>query len=185
MIRNSLVALALAGLVGLATPALAGKLGADPDLLQAAKSGDVSLTHTALLRGDDPDAIDEDGHTALMRAAQYDHPEVMRLLLNGHATANRTDHEGKTALFWAAEQGDPLSIDVLIKGGANVDKDAKGVTPLMAAARTGNADVAARLLAAGADVGRLDYSGRDAIGWAQDAHDPSLVAMLRQASSKH
>ena len=176
---------ALLALALLAPSAEASKIGQESDLLQAAKSGDAALAHTALLRGDDPDGPDEDGRTPLERAARNDFPEIVRLIVAGHASINRPDPEGKTALYWAALQGDPRIVDILLKGGAKVDKDAKGVTPLMAAAGAGNDEIVTQLLAAGADANRLDYSGRDAAGWAQDAHDPHLVTLLRAAASKH
>lgn len=181
--RRALFAAALALAIA-ATPAMAAKLGADPDLLAAAKNGDSTLTHTALLRGDDPDVTDEDGHTPLIRAVQNDHPDIVRMLIAGHASPNKADHEGKTALFWAAQQDDVLLIDALVKGGAKIDLDAKGFTPLMAAAQTGNVEIVAALLAAGADPNRADYTGRDAGDWARDAHSPEVVTLLKAAAAK-
>ncbi len=173
------VSFAVLALILVAAPADASKLGADPDLLQAAKSGDSALAHKALLRCDDPDVIDEDGQTSLIRAVHNDHPDIVLMLLNCHASPDKTDHEGKTALFRAAGHGDALSVEALIKGGAKVDLDAKGFTPLMAAAQAGNEEAAAALLAGGAEAARLDYTGRDAADWARDAHNPELVTLLR------
>ena len=60
-----------------------------------------------------------------------------------------------------------------------------GVTPLMTAARRGNTDVVRLLLAHGADPSMSDFTGRDAVGWAEDSRKQALVQILRQAASQH
>ena len=54
----------------------------------------------------------------------------------------------------------------------------------MTASERGNADVVRMLLAKGADPNKTDYTGRDAVSWAQESHKQSLVQILRQATSQ-
>jgi hypothetical protein len=41
------------------------------------------------------------------------------------------------------------------------------------------------LLDGGANASTSDFTGRDAIGWAQDSRRPLVVEMLKKAQTKH
>jgi uncharacterized protein len=173
--RTQFVVLALMSL-GVAARSFAGPFDR-PDILVAAENGSTSTARDAIARGDDPDIADD---SAI--AAQHGYREIVRVLLAGHARPNRADADGKTALLWAADQGDATILEILIKAGAKVDQATKtGVTPLMAAARKGNQEAVDTLLAAGADPHRTDFTGRDAVSWAQEAHSTGVIAALRKA----
>ena len=58
------------------------------------------------------------GLTALMWAAQKDHAEVVRMLLEAGANVKRKDKDGKLALVHAREKGHSDIVDLLIKAGA-------------------------------------------------------------------
>ncbi len=177
------LAVALASLAG---PALAHSLGEPPDLVIAAKDGDLGLAKDAFIRHDDPDVGDDDGNTPLYFAIKNHHVALVQALLEHHATPTRTGAEGKFPLLWAAEQGDAEIVQALLKAGAKPDQAAKdGTTALMAAAAAGNDDAVLALLAGGATVGLVDYTGRDAIGWALDSHRTRVAQILRAAESKH
>ncbi len=185
MHRRCLWSASLAVAILLAQTAAAGSLVEVPDLVSAAKNGDATLARNALLRGDDPDIVDDDGLTPLLYAIKDNHPEITAQLLKGHASANKVGPDGKSPLWWASVQGDAETIDALVKAGAKVDNGSKGgITPLMGAAAAGQDDAVVALLADGADVGRTDYSGRDALSWAEDSHNPRVVAILK-AAQKH
>ncbi len=70
---------------------------------------------------------------------------------------------------------------MLLDSGAEADAETdKGVTPLVAAARNGRAEVVRILLDAGADPDKMDADGHSALYWADlDGHD-EVVALLRE-----
>ena len=52
----------------------------------------------------DVNAVDEDGETALMYAAQSGHFDIVKYLIEDHgADVNAVDEDGKTALMCAAD----------------------------------------------------------------------------------
>jgi len=161
------------------------RIGDPPDLVTAGKTGDLALAMDSLLRNDDPDQPDEDGNTPLYYSIRNDHLEIVKALLQKHASPVRIGPDGKFPLFWAAELGNVEIIDALIKAGAKVDQNAKGgMTPLMAAASKGQDDAILALLAAGAKPDLLDYTGRDALGWATDSHNQRAIQILRASIKK-
>ena len=66
--------------------------------------GDLAVPHR-LLAGADEDAADADGAMALHVAAQHNHVEVVRLLLEAGADKDAENAFGATALSIAAEEG--------------------------------------------------------------------------------
>ena len=58
------------------------------------------------------------------------------------------------------------------------------MTPLMEAARTGRLEVVQRLIKAGAQVNRLDFTGRSALAWAQEGRNPRVTSALQQAGGQ-
>jgi ankyrin repeat protein len=157
----------------------------DPDLVHEAEIGDLNAARATLRNNGQVDIVNDQGVTPLMRAAEHGHAPMAKLLLDAGAQINRPDVLGKTALIWAAEGGDGDVIDLLIKSGARLEQSTKeGITPMMAAARTGQVDAVQHLITAGAQVDRSDYSGRDALGWAQESHNSRIIQLLR-AAQKH
>ncbi|MGB8843662.1 MAG: ankyrin repeat domain-containing protein [Aliidongia sp.] len=157
----------------------------DPDLVYEATIGDLKAALATLKRDEKPDITDDQGHTALMRAAEHGHIAIIKLLLENGAVINRGDELGKTALIWAAEGGNGDAIDLLIQSGARIEQATKqGITPLMAAARTGQIDAVIHLLAAGAQPDRSDYSGRDPLAWAQEGHNSKVIDLIRKAQAQ-
>ena len=88
--------------------------------------------------GADVNARKENGWTALMIAAQKDHPEVIKALINSGADVNAREENGWTALMIAAQKDHPKVIKALIDGGADVNlKNNDGATAQMIAANKG------------------------------------------------
>jgi Ankyrin repeats (3 copies) len=74
-----------------------------------------------------PDYRDEDGLTALMRAADRDACGALRALLDAGADVSLADGDGLTALHYAALCGHARAAALLVRAGADVDvKDGDG-----------------------------------------------------------
>jgi len=68
------------------------------------------------------------GTTPLKEAANYNHPEAVRLLLGAGADPNKGDRNGETALMKCAQRGYTDIVSILLEGGADhkaTDKDGK------------------------------------------------------------
>jgi ankyrin repeat protein len=87
-------------------------------------------------------------------AAMQGDKEAVRALLKQAADVNAAQGDGMTALHWAAMNFDADLVQTLLYAGANVKATTRigAYTPLILAARTGNAAAMEPLLKAGADV---------------------------------
>ena len=143
-------------------------------LHEAALQLNSEMVQALLEAGADPNAAFGDGETVVMTAARTGHAGVLGLLLEhgGDISAAEGWH-GQTALMWAAQENHADAARLLIEHGASVNRrstahdwveieysagnvpktrDVGGLTPLHFAARHGSTEVAAVLLAAGADL---------------------------------
>jgi ankyrin repeat protein len=81
-----------------------------------------------------------------------DRQEAQSMLQQHPEAANLPDADGTSPLHWAVHRNDLEMADLLLRGGASVrTANRYGVQPLVLAAANGNAAIAERLLAAGAD----------------------------------
>lgn len=141
-----------------------------PVLHLAALLGEVEAMAVLLAHGYDPDACDRDrrGYTALHAAVEGGFPEAVSRLLAAGASPDgvECDECDRTPLRLAVEER-PHLIPLLVRGGANKEaRDEEGLTPWLAAARSGN-KVAMRMLAGlGADVNAVDGEWRSALAYA-------------------
>jgi TonB family protein len=139
------------------------KPGVTP-LMRAAAKADVNSINEAIARGDDIDAVDSSGWTALMYAAASSHSEPVQLLLKAGANPNHKSFAGDTPLIASAiaRQFD----EDLLQGGAEINaKNADGVSALMILAATGEADEVKAAINAGADAFAKDAKGRSALDY--------------------
>jgi Ankyrin repeats (3 copies)/Domain of unknown function (DUF6438) len=84
-----------------------------------------------LVAGADANAVDFEGATPLMYAAEAATPAVLRALLAEEADLNAQDAEGRTALMYAADHCRMESVRLLVQAGADVTlKDTNGHTAL-------------------------------------------------------
>ena len=128
------------------TPALAGKAIAYPlhtrqsalvgeeldALFDAIRTGDVVAVRALIDDGADPSGVTEGewGRSALMEAAEHDHPDVMAVLLAAGANPNFAKANGWTALYHAVD--------------TEIDAETNGIQPA-------DGRLVALLLEAGAD----------------------------------
>jgi ankyrin repeat protein len=167
--------------------------GADPNevgtegetvLMTSAKTGVVAAAELLLARGADVDAREHwHGQTALMWAAGYGHPDMIRALVTHGADVNavsavevwerQTTAEprakwlppgGMTPLLFAAREGCLACIDALVEAGADPNMTTPdGISPVVSALINGHYDVAAALVEAGTDPNLVDDTGRGAL----------------------
>lgn len=115
-----------------------------------------------LLLGANPNA---DGHTALYCVGNECHAEsggrIVRALVKGGADVNAAEGVKRcTALHMAARRGNAEVAEALLDCGAEVDpRDSTGDTPLRRAVNCNKTDVAALLVARGADTRSVGNKG--------------------------
>ncbi len=100
-----------------------------PNLLPPAPK--PAVVAILLAAGADPNAVDVDGATPLMYAAEEGAPEILRTLLTEEADLNAQDAKGLTALMYAADHCQTESVRLLVHAGADVTlRDNNGYTAL-------------------------------------------------------
>jgi ankyrin repeat protein len=165
------------------------------ELIDAAMDARWDTVRLLTRFGIDIDATDDEGATALMRAAEQGKPAVAAGLLDAGADVNATDDEfGATALMIAAFYGRDEIVRALIGAGADPNARARGDeekdeiagwTALMFAASEGHAAVVSQLLEAGADPELANKAGRTAQELAeadQKRAYEDVIALLKAAS---
>jgi uncharacterized protein len=178
--RSAVCAVAL--VAGSAIPAAAqGAWDTWYSIADAASHNDAQQVQALLIAGDrDPDARENvTGRTALDFAASFDNLAMAKMLLDHNGHVDATDRLGNTALYYAVEHGTLDFIHFLLDHKASVDAaNRQGITPLMTAAAEGKTAVARLLIESGADPKKQDFTGRDAVGWA-DGH-PAVQQLLAE-----
>ncbi|XP_075250586.1 uncharacterized protein LOC142342848 [Convolutriloba macropyga] len=129
---------------------------------------------------------DENGLTALHKAALTSQFDVLTLLLTFNLDCNLSDITGHTPLHYAAYSGLDASIYQLASYGANVNaQDEEGQTALHIAARDGHGLVCIALLKCGAQLLVVDKFGKTAIETAAEfGKEQVLKICLQNPDSK-
>ena len=119
-----------------------------------------------------------------MIAAQKDHPEVIKALINSGADVNAREENGWTALMIAVQEDHPEVIKALIDGGADINaRKENGWTALMIAAQKDHPKVIKALIDGGADVNLKNNDGATAQMIAANKGYFSLEKMLAESNS--
>ncbi|MDE7140592.1 MAG: ankyrin repeat domain-containing protein [Treponemataceae bacterium] len=114
---------------------------------------DIERVKICIKSGENVDAKDNQGITALMYAIRKGKKDMAELLIKSGANVNAKDDAGRTALMLAASNGHKDIAELLIKSGADVNaKDNNGLTALGGAIINKKKDVVETLIKAGADV---------------------------------
>ncbi|KAL4883188.1 ankyrin repeat-containing domain protein [Aspergillus karnatakaensis] len=113
------------------------KMGQTP-LFQAVRSGAFGMARYLLLKGADPNVVDENGDTPLLCATSIRYlkglsriqeglvAKVVKALIEYGADANVRDKQGKSPLVWALERGDQEVVGLVWKGlSRSVDEERK------------------------------------------------------------
>ncbi len=114
--------------------------GGNPDIIK------LMLSHVPSI-----DAINNQGVTALMRAAHFQKLQAVEYLLEKGANLSLNSNDGRNLLHAASWGGSTAVIEKILSYGIDIDsKDLKGSTPLMLAQRFGKTEVVTYLLSKGA-----------------------------------
>jgi uncharacterized protein len=108
--------------------------------------------------------------------------DAVRSLLTKKVNVNAAQGDGMTALHWAAFKDDLEIAQMLIKSGANVKAVTRNgaLTPIVMAAKNGNAGMIDLFLKAGADANTTDVNGTTVLMVAAMAGNPDAVKVLVQ-----
>eukprot|EP00904_Undaria_pinnatifida_P002822 jgi/Undpi1/12540/HiC_scaffold_6.g02209.m1 len=129
--------------------------------------------------GADVGAIDGEGNTPLLTAAETGGVALCELLLARGANADARNYEGLSALFLAVLGDAPECVEVLLYAGANPNEERTDSTnALHSAAEKGVTQVMTCLLLHGAQMDATDASGRTALMYAVKANHGTAAALL-------
>ena len=131
-------------------------------------------------------ARSQGGGSALIAAARSGDTATLGKLLRKGANPDTIDRDGISALEWACGKGHLAAVEALLHARAAVDAahSPSKYTPLMRAARFGFRDIAAVLIAAGANVNAHDTTGQTALDFAVFEKNVSIVALLKSHGAK-
>jgi ankyrin repeat protein len=148
---------------------LTGRSGISP-VAAAAYAGSDAIIEALLAHGADERVPDDTGKPPIVYAAARARLDIVKRLLARKIDVNARYPHDLTLLMWASGADEKVLeaeaikvVAYLLDAGAHIDdRDARGRTALMIAAEGGRAEVAALLLARGADPSLKDRAGKRA-----------------------
>ena len=152
------------------------------ELVEAVYSGNTARVEQLLRQGAEVNVEQKNGWTVLMSAAHGGHAETVQLLIDAGADMAKY---GDTALMLALR--DTETTKALLAAGADVNaKHEDGFTPLLLAARGGQAETVKLLIKAGADVNAEIENGFTVtvVEMAEMSGHPEIVEILEQAGAR-
>ena len=115
--------------------------GANPDdeLSNAIVADDIERVRYLLGHGAHINAVDGEGHPALVNASRYGFKRIATYLVEHKADPNLADRSDWTPLMYAAWDDDPDLANMLLRAGAKLDAaDRDGLTPWPSPLKTAN-----------------------------------------------
>ncbi|MGD9906519.1 MAG: ankyrin repeat domain-containing protein [Vicinamibacterales bacterium] len=168
--------------------AAAGLRAAGPaPVADAAMRRDTAAVRALLRDGQDVNAAQGDGMTALHWAATHGDAELAGVLLTAGANLRATSRLGRyTPLHVASDNGAAAVVTALLARGADAAAaTSTGATPLMLAARAGQLEAVVALLDAGADPNAVETThGQSALMFAAAADRAEVVRHLAARGSR-
>jgi ankyrin repeat protein len=171
-----------AWLVGAALLLIAAAAPPESPIADAAMRRDTAAVRQLLKQGEDVNAAQGDGMTALHWAATNGDAELARMLVYAGARKEATTRNGSyTPLHLAAKAGKAAALKALLEAGANANAvtTSGGATALHLAAAQGNTDAVAALLEHGAQVNAKEGAwGQTALMWAAAYNRVPVIELL-------
>ncbi|OPB45793.1 hypothetical protein A0O28_0093600 [Trichoderma guizhouense] len=134
---------------------------------------------TELMRGAQPDSVDEIRRKLLLSALKHGHDPVVERLLNSGADPRVADDEDVSLIAWATERGKTNIVKLLIERGAGINKgDRDGKTPLMLYIDQGETNIVELLIKKGADTNKGDRDGKTPLLLAAEKGNKDIVELL-------
>lgn len=122
----------------------------------------------------------------LFKAVGNDDVQALQIFKDRGFDLNQRDDQGRDATYFAAEFGSVRALHFLVKHGGKIEAvDNEGVTPLMAAARSGraeNSEAIKYLLEKGVDAMRKDKIGKFALIHAIDGKSMESIHLIAPKS---
>jgi ankyrin repeat protein len=148
--------------------------------LQAIVKGYTWAVREMLEKGHSANVKDgsEQRLTPILLAVAHKKKDILALLLKHNANIEATDENGLTPLMYACYVPNPDILELLLASGANVNGNGS-VSPLMIAAKLGNAELVGKLIDRRADPKLTTQSGATALMVAAD--DYTIVNSLIKA----
>ena len=186
-------------------------LSGETALMAAAEKGSLDAVKLLLDHGANVNAKEpQEGQTAIIWAAAEKHSDILKVLLEHGADVRARTNSGFTPLLFAAQQGDTESARLLVKAGADLNESSRasasakeagaapasgsqknknaagaqtGVTPLLIAAASGNAETSVFLLDNGADPIATDGRGLTPLHYA--APRRNMIEVVKSLLAHH
>lgn len=147
-----------------------------------ARHGDAAELGALLDGGLPADLRNGKGDSLLMLAAYNGNEAAVRVLLDHGADPDMLNDNGQAPLAGVAFKGETTIARMLLEGGAKADGTGGDRTPLMVAAMFDKVDIAALLLAHGADPHARDRAGLGALDLARSMGATAVPALLVAAA---
>ncbi len=154
------------------------------ELADAAEEKKWGAVSSLLSENTNPDAVQEDGTSALHWAAYHNHFATIERLIKAGADVTLKNRFGATALSQASVSGNAVAVSALLEAGADANTTLPGgETVLMTAARTGKLAPIDALLKHGAKLDSTDFKKQTALMWAAAEGHASVIDNLIQAGA--
>ncbi len=154
------------------------------EFMNAAKNGDLTKLKKIIPLIRNRDIRDKNNMTALMYAAEKNHPEVVKLLINNGADIEAC-HYRATALVYAVYNGNMACVRALLDAKAKTDiclrfNGNQGILHLIP---KGNVEILHMLIQAGAPLNQTDDGGHTPLMWAVLQKDLTFLTILLNAGA--
>jgi len=148
-------------------------------VIESKKEDKYQVLKKMLDMGADPNIKDSNGWTALHYACEFGDLESVKILVNNKIIIDSYSNNSRTPLHLASIHNSPSIVKFLLENMSDPNfKDHSGCTPLLLAAKYGNVDCMALLLAYGANLYEEDFRKWNILHYAAFQGHPKAVRYI-------